>query len=181
MKNHQLYSGIERGGVFLLVFTFFALSSLVDLSAQGKNRHTTWELLTPTLKGKPGQTLYAKVRVSLVPNAHLYTTMTYEGEGPSPTEVTVGDTELMSLDGQITSDVKAIRKYDPAFSYGDERVFTEFWKDTITLTIPIKIAESANSGESKGWINIYFMTCDHQVCLPPTDQRFDFELIVKNK
>ncbi|MGE3801714.1 MAG: hypothetical protein AB7H80_11905 [Candidatus Kapaibacterium sp.] len=171
---------VQRGYGLLLLSAFLLLAAgVTELSAQMRNRHVqSWELLTPKLSGKRGQTVYAKIRFTMVPKAHLYTTMKYEGEGPSPTEITC-DTTFVRLNGAIGSSPKPILHFDPNFSLESDSVYTEYWEGTVTLTIPLKIAKNAKRGKRTSWVNIYFMTCDEYSCIPLTDQRFEIEFNVK--
>ncbi|MCB0714172.1 MAG: hypothetical protein KDD67_17745 [Ignavibacteriae bacterium] len=171
---------VQRGYGLLFLSAFLLLAGgVTELSAQMKNRHVqSWELLTPKLSGKRGETVYAKIRFTLTPKAHLYTTMKYEGEGPNPTEITF-DTSFVQLNGAIESSSKPILHFDPNFSVNSDSVYTEYWEGTVTLTIPLKIAKNAKRGKRTSWVNILFMTCDDKVCIPPMDQRFEIEFNVK--
>ena len=166
------------------LLTLFTLLLMVGVGGsqvwgQGDNRHTTWTQITKSVTGKPGDNVEVAVKVTLVPKAHLYTEKTYSGEGPSPTEVTVGEGSVITKRGKLRSSKKAINHFDPNFSFDEDSVYTEYWEGTVTLTVPLKISKNAKPGEYKGWVNFLFMTCDEHTCIPPTDQKFEFSVIVE--
>ena len=166
----------------LSMLLFVGVGGIENVKGQGKNRHTTWRLLTKSVKGKPGDNINVKVKVSIVPKAKLYTEKTYSGMGPSPTEVTVGEASIITKRGKLRSSKKAKNSYDENFSEDEDSVFTEYWEEgNVTLTVPIRIARNAGPGEHKGWVEFYFMTCDDSVCLPPTEERFEFSITVEEE
>ena len=159
----------------VLLCGLFAVVGSEQVSAQIKNTHVSWKLLTPELSGKQGETVYAKVQITMVPQAHLYTSY-YDEEaeyGPSPLKVTVGDSPF-SLESDIESDTPPVIHYDPNFE-----ATTQYWEGTVTLTIPVKIGAKSSIGKNKGWINFYYMTCDDVSCKPPMDERFNIEFNIK--
>ncbi len=149
---------------------------------QLKNRHTTWTQLTKSIKGKPGDDAEVKVKVSLVPKAHMYTEKTYGDEGPAPTEITVGESSVLTKRGKLRSSQKATSKPDPMFiTLEGDTLSPAYWEGSFTLTVPVRIAKNAKPGEHKAWVNFYFMTCNESTCLPPTDQRFEFTVTVEEE
>ena len=49
-------------------------------------------------------------------------------------------------------------------SFGIE---TEFYQDSVTFDVPLKVAADASAGKKKARIDAYFQTCNDQLCLPP--------------
>ena len=161
----------------LLLGTIFSVAGAVAVFAQMKNDHVQWELLTTEVSGKPGEVVTVQVRADIVSGVHMYTTRVYgDMLGPAPTVITAGSEKTASVSGPVSSDVEPVTKYDPNFE-----LETEFWKDQVTLTIPVKIAEDAETGTQKAWVNFYFMTCNSYACRPPTDKRLEFVLNVAGK
>ncbi|MGE3801713.1 MAG: cytochrome c biogenesis protein CcdA [Candidatus Kapaibacterium sp.] len=165
------------------LLTLFTLLLMVGVGGseawgQGENKHTTWTQITKSVTGKPGDNVEVAVKVVLVKKAHLYTEKTYSGEGPSPTEVTVGEASVITKRGKLRSSKKPINHFDPNFSFDGDSVYTEYWEGTVTLTVPLKISKNAKPGEYKSWVNFSFMTCDERICIPPTDKKFEFSVIV---
>ena len=79
----------------LSMLLFMGVGGIENVWGQGKNYHTTWTLVTKSVKGKPGDKVNVKVKVNVVDGAKLYTEKTYSGDGPSPTEVTVGEKSFL--------------------------------------------------------------------------------------
>lgn len=145
-------------------------------TAQMKNDHVSWTLLTPEIKGKPGDKVEVKIQAKIVPKAHLYTTKTYPDSvlGPSPTVVTAGENNVITRAGGVRGSKAPKKVLDPNFD-----LETEYWEGTVTLTIPVRIAKKAKPGEQKGSIGINFMTCNDKICRPPTDEKFTFTVTVE--
>lgn len=161
--------------------TLFAVTTVLlfaasALRAQMRNDHVEWELLTPTVSGKPGEVVDVRIRLTVAPGAHLYSLRRYpEGViGPVPTTITAGDTVILKMTGDVASDVPPTKKKDSNF----DDLPTEFWKGTVTLTIPVTISEQAEPGEHTGWVGVYFMTCTDRYCRAPTDERFPINVRV---
>ncbi len=145
-------------------------------TAQMKNDHVSWTLLTPEIKGKPGDKVEVKIQAKIVPKAHLYTTKTYPDSvlGPSPTVVTVGKSNVITRAGGVRGSKAPKKVLDPNFD-----LETEYWEGTVTLTVPVRIAKKAKPGEQEGSIGINFMTCNDKICRPPTDEEFTFTVTVE--
>jgi hypothetical protein len=156
----------HTSGIFALLILLLTLAA-PSVQAQ-INPNISWKLLTPTLTGKPGSTVYVRVQATIAPKSHLYTQLAYPSGvmGPLPLEVTVGD-EHLSSSGKIQGPTP--NKHSDA----NFEVETEYWEGTITLTVPVKIARNAR-GHLDGWVNFYFMTCDDKSCQIPTDQKLRF-------
>ena len=171
------HSSAKRGFGLLILSAFLLSVGTEQLFAQFRSPDVEWELLTPTLEGERGEIVYARVRLKLVPKAHIYTPHRYEGNGPVSMEITTDTT--LHFDGELTSDIKPIRTYDPNFSLDEDTVMTEYWKGTVTLTVPLRIAADAPRGKNTGWSSFLYMTCDDKRCIPPMDQRFEIELNIR--
>ncbi len=147
-------------------------------AAQMRNDHVSWTLLTPEIKGKPGEIVYIKIKANIVAGAHVYSTATYPDSvpGPSPTGITVGEADLVSMAGEVKGSKAPKRVYDPNFD-----IETEYWEGAVTLTIPVRIAKKAKPGKKEGRVSINFMTCTDKLCRPPTDETFTFALRVQKR
>ncbi len=137
-----------------------------------------WKVLTPTLSGKPGQVVDLKIQAAIDAGWHLYTTMKYPDTAeaaPSPTEISVGEKNLLSLAGRLKG-TKPHMKFDEGFELN-----TEYWEGTATIVVPVKISSKAALGTAQAWVNFYFQTCNDGKCLPPRDERLTFTVEVTNK
>jgi len=159
---------MKRYRILSLAFALLALTTVATLAQVNKN--VTWKVLTPTLKGKQGEVVNVKLQAMLVPKEHLYSTKT---AGASPTEFTVGEKGMFTLNGGVRADRKPIRAYDENFEDT-----TEFWEKGVTFTVPVKIAKNAEDGKAEGWVNVNFMTCNDARCIPPTDVKLTFNVEV---
>ena len=155
---------MKRYRLLPIAFALLAFTAVAALAQT--NKSITWKVLTPTLKGKPGEVVNVKLQATLVPKEHLYSTKT---AGASPTEFTVGEKETFTLNGGVRGDRKPIRGYDENFEDT-----TEFWEKGVTFTVPVKIAKTVKAGKAEGWVNVNFMTCNDARCWPPTDVKLTF-------
>ncbi len=155
----------------LCTLILLLLAAAGALRAQ-ENPNVAWKLLTPTVTGKPGDVVEVKVEAKIASGWKMYSTKGYPDtllSAPQPTEITVGEPSLITRSGSIKGS-KPQRHYDEGFE-----IETEYWKGTITLTIPVKISSKAVLGqEGKGWVNFYFQTCDSSTCLPGMDKKLAF-------
>lgn len=167
-----------KRSLLLPAILLLSVVAVPSVMAQGTNPSVAWKLLTPSITAAPGATVQVKVRATMKPGFHLYTTKSYvEGENgaPQPTDVSVGDKPLFSSGGKL-SGPKPIRHMDPSFE-----IETEYWEGSVTLTVPVKISTSATPGTAEGWVNFYFMTCNDATCYPPTDQKFTFAVTIDDR
>lgn len=167
-----------KRSTLLLAFLLLTVAAVPTVMAQGKNANVEWKLLTPTVSGAPGATVQVKVRATLKNGHHLYTTKQLpDGPNgrPEATEVTVGENSMFSLAGKLKGPAP-ISHYDENFE-----METEYWVGSVTLTVPVKIAATAKPGTAEGWVNFYFMTCNDAVCIPPTEQKLTFNVVIDDK
>ena len=156
----------------LLAALLLMLGSLAH--AQDENPKVKWKMVTQKLAAKPGEVVKVKIEAALEPGNHLYSLKKYPGgDGPEPTSITVGDKGVVSLSGAITASKRPTAKEDPNFE-----IVTEYWEGKVTLTVPVKVAKSVKPGEVEGWVNVYFMTCDENSCMPPLDKKLTFAIDV---
>lgn len=169
--------------LFLPLFLLIASSLAMPQDASGQNNdlnrdHVTWDYVTPTLEGAPGETVVFRFRANLKPKVHLYTQKTYPDSvfGPSPTELSTGGSKVVKRAGGLKADKGAVSSFDPNFE-----TETAYWKGTVTFSVPFTIAESAEPGSTEeAWVNLYYQTCDDNSCKPPLDSRFTFKVKVVN-
>ena len=137
--------------------------------------HVTWDYITPTLEGAPGETITFQFRANLKPKVHLYTTKTYPDSvlGPSPTELSSGGSKLLKRNGGLKANKSPVSKKDENF----EGLETAYWEGTVSFSVPFTISEDAEPGSvEEAWVNLYYMTCDDNTCKPPLDSKFPFKV-----
>lgn len=101
---------------------------------------------------------------------HLYDTYLPEG-GPIPTEFIFSDTTLFELVGDLQKSPEPVEKFDQIFMlnlryFSGEAVFKQ--KIRLLSDEAVKIA---------GYVT--FMGCDDEMCLPPNDAEFSFQMTGK--
>ncbi len=145
-----------------------------ELGNEFNTEHVTWDLLTPTLEGEPGETIVVKFRANLKPKVHLYTQKTYPDSifGPTPTELSTGGSKLIKRAGGLKANKRAVQAFDPNFE-----TETAFWKGAVTFSVAFKIAETAEPGSlEEAFVGLYYQTCDDRICKPPIDGKATFKV-----
>ncbi len=166
--NNARYSLI----ILLLLLVAAGTPSLAQKKAD-ENPNVEWKLLTPAVSAAPGASAEVKVRAKIAKGSHLYSLKAYPADALAPqnTVITAGEKDLLSL-GKVRTPAPT-KKYDENFE-----IETEFWENEVTFTIPVKIAAKAKPGEQEGWVQFYFMTCNDQSCMPPTEKKLAFKVTV---
>jgi thiol:disulfide interchange protein DsbD len=155
-----------------LPLTVLALLLAVGSIALAQKPNVRWKVLTPTLDAKAGQTVQLRVEATVGKGSHMYSLKPNTGDGPQPTEVTVGEPDVITLAGPIRTSKKPIEKYDENFELN-----TEFWEGTVTFTIPVRVGRDVRPGsKAKAWVNFYCMTCSDSTCTPGDDFRLPLTL-----
>jgi hypothetical protein len=122
-------SSTRRLNAILPLLAFLALVAFPQTGIGQNNPlnedHVTWDYITPTLDGTPGETVTFQFRANLKPKVHLYTTKTYPDSvfGPTPTELTTGGSKLLKRSGGLKANKGAVSEYDPNFE-----TETSYWK-----------------------------------------------------
>lgn len=163
----------------ILLASLLAILILAPERSEAQNNplnedHVTWDYVTPTLEGEPGETVVFKFKANLKPKVHLYTQKTYPDSifGPTPTELSAGGSKVVKKAGGLKANKSPVSGYDENFE-----TETAFWKGGVTFSVPLKIATDATPGSTEDvFVNLYYQTCDDNSCKPPLDSRFDFKV-----
>ncbi|MDB5036284.1 MAG: Redoxin domain protein [Chlorobi bacterium] len=162
-----------------LLATLAALLLLFSASLHAQeNKNVTWTVLTPKVSGMPGKTVDVKIQATIASGWHMYTMKTYPDSvmGPQSLELAVGDQSVFSLGGRLKAP-RPIVHHDENFD-----VSTEFWKGTVVLTVPVKIAKNAKLGTTaNGWADFKFQTCSDKSCIPLSDKKLTFQVEITDK
>lgn len=160
---------------------YIVLSAGTALHAQVQsptNDHVSWDILTPSVSGRPGEIVDVRVRMNVVRIAHIYSTTTFPDSmlGPSPLKFSAGGDDLLSIDSDIAFDIAPKRHYDENFE-----LTVETWSGrSVVVTIPVRISRDASDGLHDGWVEARFMTCTDTFCRPPSAVRLDLTVDVKS-
>ena len=98
---------------------------------------------------------------------HVYSQVLESEEGPIATEVTFTPNPNYELVGK-TTESKTYNEYDPNFEMN-----LTFFKTTAVLKQKVKLKTDKPFNIEGG---VYFMVCNESMCLPPSDERHNFEL-----
>ena len=159
--------------IIVSVLTLVLAASIVSAQV---NKNVEWKLLTPIVQGVQGKTTTIKIEATIKERSHIYSGKTYAKDvlGPSPTIVTVGEKNLLTLAGPFRGNRPPNVIIDANF----DSIKTEFWEGSVVLTVPVKISRTAAVGTGNGWVNVHFMSCDDHACMPPTDVKLPFSVEV---
>ncbi|MBA2423098.1 MAG: hypothetical protein H0V61_07720, partial [Chitinophagales bacterium] len=147
-----------------LILGFILSFGLLPVLAQYSNPHVTWEFSVKKISGDEFD-LVAKAKMK--EGFHLYSQFIGEG-GPIPTSFIFEKSEDYKTIGKVKESGNRKEALEPLFDdmqliwFEDEGKFTQrvkIFKPSITI---------------KGIVN--FMTCNDQLCDPPSDQPFEYAL-----
>jgi thiol:disulfide interchange protein len=123
-----------------------------------------WSLkVTPASPVKPGATLTATATASIDAGWHVYS-LTQGPGGPRALEITLPKSTVFASGGTPTSG-DPLRAFDPNFN-----METEYYEDSVTITIPVTVLKTAGGGPAKLAIDVSFQTCNERLCLPPATE-----------
>ncbi|WP_372936479.1 protein-disulfide reductase DsbD family protein [Mariniphaga sediminis] len=98
---------------------------------------------------------------------HLYDTHLPEG-GPIATQMVFEDSTLFEFVGELEKEPQPVEKFDSIFQLN-----LRFFSDEATLTQKIRL-KNDSPVDIKGYV--LFMGCDDEMCLPPNEAEFSFQL-----
>lgn len=98
---------------------------------------------------------------------HLYDTYLPEG-GPIATQMVFEDSTLFEFVGELEKEPQPVEKFDSIFQLN-----LRFFSDEATLTQKIRLKDDSPV-DIKGYV--LFMGCDDEMCLPPNEAEFSFQL-----
>jgi thiol:disulfide interchange protein DsbD len=109
---------------------------------------------------KPGAKFDLQLTATIEEGWHLYSLDQEEG-GPTPTRILMPADQPFEQAGAIESS-EPKTAMDPNFN-----LMTQYYEDTASFTIPVKVAATAAAGKSQVKVNVSFQTCNDELCLPP--------------
>jgi tetratricopeptide (TPR) repeat protein len=122
----------------------------------------SWELKpeTPARPLKLGETFTAQLTAQIAAGWHLYSPDQSPG-GPRPTRITLPAEQSFKLAGEMEAPAPQTA-FDENFGFE-----TNFYKNSATFTLPVRVAEDVQPGRRQLRVNAYFQTCNDSFCLPP--------------
>ncbi len=126
---------------------------------------------------KPGARAKLLINAKIDPGWHLYS-LTQPPGGPRPTRITIDEGAHLKIDGKPQQPKPKVAP-DPNFSLpGQPPFMTETFDDSVTFTVPVKVADDAPIGAQKLTVKFYFQVCDEHQCLPPRTRTIEVETVV---
>ncbi len=161
----------------LLSTASFALDFGTGAVANGT---VTWTLVDSEVSGNPGDTVMIRVKGEISKGWHTYTLKKYKaGEGPKSTVIELGPADMVSY---VAGDVK----FEPA-PHVDKITSEQFgndieaFEDSVTVSIPVKIAATAKFDSQKLTLKISCQVCDAKHCKEPDPAELSPTLTLKKK
>ncbi len=148
---------LERSVCATAFIVFVSIAAL----AQRPNEVVTWKGSLPVPAAlRPGAKVTAKLEAKIQAGWHVYSISQPPG-GPTPTVISVPEGQPFRLAGPVAGPVPH-SVYDPNF-----QMQTEYYVDSATFRVPLRVAAGAASGPGKAMIDVIFQTCNDRICLPP--------------
>ncbi len=119
---------------------------------------------------KPGAPFEVQVTADLGDGWHLYSIT--QAPPPIATRITVPAGQPFALAGSVEGPTPRVA-FDQSFG-----IDTEFYEDSATFVVPVKVAADAPGGKRKLRIDAYFQLCNDQLCLPPKTVPMEVEVTI---
>jgi thiol:disulfide interchange protein DsbD len=155
---HRFFAAL----LFVLATASFALFP----APQAKAAHVKFSVQPQTLALKPGEKTTLVLTMSIDAGWHTYGLVPRkdkDGIGPQETEISVESPSVLNIVGKINAP-KPKQRFDAGF-----QITVDDYEGTVTFKIPVQAASTAKPGKYKTAVKIYYMVCDDQRCLPPTE------------
>jgi tetratricopeptide (TPR) repeat protein len=139
-----------------------------DLADKPDNENPiTWKLKaeTPGRPLRPGEAFTAQLTAQIAAGWHIYAPDQTPG-GPRPTRITLPAEQSFKLAGAVQSPPSQ-KAFDENFG-----IETNFYKNSVTFTLPVQLAGEALPGRHQLRVTAYFQTCNDRLCLPPKTVQF---------
>ncbi len=120
---------------------------------------------------RAGDTLAVEIHSVIPAGWHLYS-LTEPPGGPIATTINAGPASLAVLGGVVRSPLPTIA-LDPNFG-----IQTEWYHDSVSFEVPIRIVSPALSGSSRVDVRIGYQTCNDRYCLPPTEDTVHVPVVI---
>lgn len=155
------------GHCFFRIALAAALCAMTAASAVAQDEDAKLDPIKWSLKAKlppkplkVGDKFIVELTAQIEKGWHLYSTEPVES-GPKPTRITVPTDQPFEQAGEIESPAPLTIR-DPNFG-----VEVEFYEESVTFTIPVRVLSNAASGGRKLMVQVRYQTCTEQLCLPP--------------
>ncbi len=142
----------------------FLLNLAMPVFAQYANPNVQWSYSTKKIGTDQFDLI---VTANIAKGYHLYSQFIGEG-GPIPTSFTFEKTKGYKLVGKVKESGKREEAVEPLF----DNMMLIWFEEQAVFTQRVKL--TATEATVKGLVN--FMTCNDQMCDPPSDQEFEFVL-----
>lgn len=86
-----------------------------------------------------------------------------DGIGPQETEISLSAPSILRLSGKIIAP-KPTQKFDEGF-----QITVDYYEKEAVFTLPVQAANTLKPGDYTVFVKVYYMICQDQRCLPPTD------------
>jgi thiol:disulfide interchange protein DsbD len=147
----------------LTLFFAFAFCLFNFAFAQPKDP-VSW---TYEAKKKTDKTYDLVITATLPKPWHIYSQNTGDG-GPIPTQISFNANPLIVKEGKVIETGKLIKTFDENF-----KTNVLYYSDKVVFTQSIKLKTAAKTTITG---KVDYMTCNDQLCLPPTKKAFTIKL-----
>lgn len=153
---------------------FIALIALITVSASvmAQNPATAASLsarLEPA-QVKPGQKARLLITLKLEGDWHVYSLS--QSPPPRSTRIALDESGVFKADGPAQQPKPKVA-FDKNFE-----IDTETFADSVTFTLPVKVADDAAPGAQKVIAKVTYQVCDDHQCLPPRTRPVEAEATI---
>jgi thiol:disulfide interchange protein len=134
-----------------------------------------WTAVGPATSVKPGEQATIKVSAAIEPGWHLYALTQPEG-GPRRLEIKAGKSSPFPVVAAGVSGPLPKVEHDPNFN-----VDAHYYEEKTTIDVPVVVTAAAQAGKKSVPLEITYQVCSGQLCLRPTTDTIQADLVVGAK
>jgi thiol:disulfide interchange protein len=134
-----------------------------------------WTAVGPAARVNAGETATIKVTAEIEPGWHLYALTQPEG-GPRRLEIKTAKSSAFPVVADGVSGPLPKVEHDPNFN-----VEAHYYEEKTTIDVPVAVTAAAQAGKRIVPLEITYQVCSGQLCLRPTTDTIQADVIVGAK
>jgi DsbC/DsbD-like thiol-disulfide interchange protein len=156
----------------VLALSVMTVAWCAAAAAQRPTDVIRWSAAGPDVPVKRGSSAMIRLTVDIEPGWHLYAFKQPPG-GPRSLEVNAGkDAPIAIVTAKIDAPPPKVQ-HDPNF-----KLDTPYYDERTTITVPVRIAASAEAGSRRASLDIVFQACTERLCLRPYTETVTVDLTI---
>jgi len=143
------------------------IAGLASTSGALQAAHVKFSLSPQQVRLKAGEQSTLMLTLTIDTGWHIYGLQPRkdkDGIGPQETEIRVEPSSVLQLAGTIQAPAPK-QRFDQGFG-----ITVDDYDGTVVFKLPVQASKNLKPGTYKAAVKVYYMVCDDQRCLPPTEE-----------